>query len=115
MAPRETENNAYAKFWSDQQRVLWYVMIFSVVVNLQYTDTHTLVKNNKAVCKAPKKFECQLVTVYSFRESQLQCKFSFLNLRSVPSIFRVFILASIVSFMSLASFSREASIQSSWN
>ena len=33
MAPRETENNSYAKFWSDQQRVLWYVMVFSVVVN----------------------------------------------------------------------------------
>jgi len=23
MTPRETENNAYAKFWSDQQTVLW--------------------------------------------------------------------------------------------
>ena len=33
MAPRETENNAYAKFWSDQQRVLWYVMAFFEVVN----------------------------------------------------------------------------------
>ena len=33
MAPRETEINAYAKFWSDQQRVLWYVMAFSVLVN----------------------------------------------------------------------------------
>ena len=33
MASRETENNSYAKFWSDQQRVLWYVMVFSVVVN----------------------------------------------------------------------------------
>ena len=33
MAPRETENNAYAKFWSDQQTVLWYVMVFSGVVN----------------------------------------------------------------------------------
>ena len=33
MALRETENNAYAKFWSDQQRVLWYVMVFSGVVN----------------------------------------------------------------------------------
>ena len=33
MAPRETENNADAKCWSDQQRVLWYVMVFSVVVN----------------------------------------------------------------------------------
>ena len=33
-ATRETDNNAYAKFWSDQQRVLWYVMVFSGVVNL---------------------------------------------------------------------------------
>ena len=35
MAPRETENNAYAKFWGDKQRVLWYVMVFSGVVNWQ--------------------------------------------------------------------------------
>ena len=33
MAPRETENNAYAKFWGDKQRALWYVMVFSEVVN----------------------------------------------------------------------------------
>ena len=33
MAPRETENNAYAKFWGDEQRALWYVMVFSVVVS----------------------------------------------------------------------------------
>ena len=33
MAPRQTENNAYAKFWSDQQRALWYVVVFSGVVN----------------------------------------------------------------------------------
>ena len=33
MAPRETEINAYAKFWSDQLRALRYVMAFSVVVN----------------------------------------------------------------------------------
>ena len=33
MAPRETENNAYAKFWGDKQRELWYVMVFSGVVN----------------------------------------------------------------------------------
>ena len=33
MAPRETENNAYAKFWDDKQRPLWYVMVFSGVVN----------------------------------------------------------------------------------
>ena len=33
MAPRETENNAYAKFWGNKQRALWYVMVFSEVVN----------------------------------------------------------------------------------
>ena len=33
MAPRETENNAYAKFWGDKQRALWYVIVFSRVVN----------------------------------------------------------------------------------
>ena len=33
MAPRETENNAYAKFWGHKQRALWYVMVFSGVVN----------------------------------------------------------------------------------
>ena len=32
MAPRETENK-YAKFWVDKQKALWYVMVFSVVVN----------------------------------------------------------------------------------
>ena len=24
MAPRETKNNVYAKFWGDKQRALWY-------------------------------------------------------------------------------------------
>ena len=33
MAPRETEDNAYAKFWSDKQRASSYVMVFSGVVN----------------------------------------------------------------------------------
>ena len=33
MAPRETENNAYAKFWGGKQRALWYIMVFSGVVN----------------------------------------------------------------------------------
>ena len=32
MAPRETENNAYAKFWGGRQRALWYVTVFFVVV-----------------------------------------------------------------------------------
>ena len=34
MAPRETENNAYAKFWGDKERALWYVMVFSGVVRI---------------------------------------------------------------------------------
>ena len=34
MAPRETENNAFAKFGvTNKQRALWYVMVFSGVVN----------------------------------------------------------------------------------
>ena len=33
MAPREIENNAYLNFWGDKQRALWYVMVFSGVVN----------------------------------------------------------------------------------
>ena len=33
MAPRETENNAYAKFWDVKQRALWYFIVFSGVVN----------------------------------------------------------------------------------
>ena len=28
MAPRETGNNAYVKFWGDQQRALWYVTVY---------------------------------------------------------------------------------------
>ena len=38
MAPRENESNAYAKFWGDKQRVLWYVMVFSGVVNIEKRD-----------------------------------------------------------------------------
>ena len=32
MAPRETENNAYAKFWVHKQGALWYVTVFFGVV-----------------------------------------------------------------------------------
>ena len=28
MATRETENNGYAKFWSDEQRTLWYGIFY---------------------------------------------------------------------------------------
>ena len=33
MAPIDTENNAYAKFWDVKQRALWFVMVFSGVVD----------------------------------------------------------------------------------
>ena len=33
MAPRETENTAYAKLWGDKQSALWYVMVYFGVVN----------------------------------------------------------------------------------
>ena len=35
MAPRETGNNAYSNFWGDKQRALWYVVVFSGVVNMR--------------------------------------------------------------------------------
>ena len=38
MAPRETENNAYAKFWGDNQRALWHVMVLSGVVNCRQSE-----------------------------------------------------------------------------
>ena len=43
MAPRETENNAYAKFWGDKQRTLWYVMVF-LEWSILPDETHSLVK-----------------------------------------------------------------------
>ena len=49
MAPRETENNAFAKFWGDKQRVLWYVMVFSRVVKREKalpTKTSLKTQNN---------------------------------------------------------------------
>ena len=35
MAPRETENNAYAKFWDDNKEhygMLWYFLEWSIIV-----------------------------------------------------------------------------------
>ena len=48
MAPRETEDNAYAKFRGDKQRALWYVMVFSGVVNPEnrvISVTYSVVQN----------------------------------------------------------------------
>ena len=48
MAPGETENNAYAKFWDDKQRALWYAMVFFVVVNSK-VSAKILFQNNEIV------------------------------------------------------------------
>ena len=54
MAPRETENNAYAKFWGDKKRALWYVMVFSGVVNLEtFHDITTMLEKIKWNSKPP--------------------------------------------------------------
>ena len=37
MAPRETEDNPYEKFWGDKQRALWFVMVFSGVVIFSFS------------------------------------------------------------------------------
>ena len=51
MAPRETENTAYAKFWGDKQRALWYVRVFSVAVDRAFLHDGTaailVFQNNK--------------------------------------------------------------------
>ena len=54
MAPRETENNAYAKFWGDKQRTLWYVMVFlewsmSVLQKLILNLTNPAVRHKKII------------------------------------------------------------------
>ena len=42
MALRETENNAYANFWGDKQRALWYVMVFSAEVSSEVPSQESL-------------------------------------------------------------------------
>ena len=49
MPPRETENNAYAKFsWGDKKRALGYVMLFSGVVNRSRVFKERKLKNTMA-------------------------------------------------------------------
>ena len=49
MAPRETEKIAYSKFsWGDKKRALWYVMLFSGVVNRSPVFKERKLKNTMA-------------------------------------------------------------------
>ena len=49
MAPRETENNAYAKFWVHKRRALWYVTVFFGVINIAVSYTHLTLPTNREV------------------------------------------------------------------
>ena len=58
MASRETENYAYAKFWGDKQRALWYVMVFSGVVNICSSrgaggEARNIVQTSQHIWKLP--------------------------------------------------------------
>ena len=46
MAPRETENNAYKKFWGDKQRALWYVMVFLEWSNASLKQSHSAIRED---------------------------------------------------------------------
>ena len=49
MAPRETENNAYAKLWSDKQRALWYVIVFLEWLIVRFDPSVVTVKQSSVV------------------------------------------------------------------
>ena len=51
MAQKETENNADAKFWGDKRRALWYVVVFSGVVNFgNHVTVRTSVRPSTPTC-----------------------------------------------------------------
>ena len=51
MAPRETENNTYAKVWGDKQGTLWYVVVFSEVVSwVIYIGMPVVWTERRSVC-----------------------------------------------------------------
>ena len=49
MSPRETENNAYAKFWSDKQRALWYVIVILEWSIVRFDPSVVTVKQSSVV------------------------------------------------------------------
>ena len=60
MTPREAANNAYAQFWGDKQRALWYVMVFlewSIMFfqirDCVYSANGTLGTSNKLISRVP--------------------------------------------------------------
>ena len=57
VAPKQTENNDYEKFWSDQQRVLWNVMAFSVEFNSLLLEKVFPYKKGIFICRSPRQIK----------------------------------------------------------
>ena len=73
-APRETEDNDYAKYLGDKQGVLWYVMVFSGVVNsTAFLNNQRMDKTN--INALVKSIECSLHLIYKNQFSIKQQKF----------------------------------------
>ena len=51
-ALRETENNDYAKFGGDKEKALWYVMVFSGVVNCILCSKYINLQTGQPICTA---------------------------------------------------------------
>ena len=65
MSPRENENNAYANFWGDNERALWYVTVFSGVVNCGFLKTGFLVACSILICHFGGPFKYNDVTFFA--------------------------------------------------
>ena len=50
-SPSWTEDNAYAKLWGDNQKALWYVMVFSGVVNWVLLSIEINIFHGKRICE----------------------------------------------------------------
>ena len=88
MVPRETENNAYAKFWGDKQRALWYVMVFSVVVNFVPCWGFTWILYSVFWFLQQSMSHAQYIHVWSSREDyQVALFFDTIVLETIQGIF----------------------------
>ena len=63
-APRETENNDYAKFGGDKQKALWYVMVFSGVVNCILCSKYINLQTGQPICTASLPYTKNPITIH---------------------------------------------------
>ena len=62
--PRETEDNAYAKFWGNKQRALWYAVVYTRVVNWYNKYARAISEKSleqKSITKSRSKFSREIV------------------------------------------------------